>query len=66
FPTAKASEAYAEIKSVAGEVYEESLTGVSPQDRRILIKGLEAMAKNLADGDTASAEKVESAEGAAA
>ena len=53
FPTAKASQAYAEIKSLAGEVYEESLTGVSPQDRRVLIKALEAMAKNLADGETA-------------
>jgi MarR family transcriptional regulator for hemolysin len=65
FPTAKASEAYAEVKSLAGEVYEVSLTGVSPEDRRVLIKGLEAMVGNLTDAE-ASCGKIKSAEGAAA
>lgn len=66
FPTAKASEAYAEVKSLAAEVYEVSLTGVAPEDRRVLIKGLEAMVENLSDGETTSFEKVKSAEGEAA
>jgi len=66
FPTAKASEAYAEVKSLAAEVYEVSLTGVSPEDRRVLIKGLEAMVENLSDGEMTSSEKIKSAEGAAA
>jgi MarR family transcriptional regulator for hemolysin len=66
FPTAKASAAYAEVKSLAGEVYEESLVGVPPEDRRVLIRALDAMAQNLGDGDTASSEKVEPAKGAAA
>lgn len=66
FPTAKASEAYAEVKSLAGEVYEQSLAGVSLEHRRVLIKALEAMAENLADAEVASCEKVESTKGAAA
>ncbi|MBZ9704004.1 MULTISPECIES: MarR family winged helix-turn-helix transcriptional regulator [unclassified Mesorhizobium] len=66
FPTPKASAAYAEVKSLAGEVYEESLTGVSPDDRRVLIRALDAMAQNLADGDSPSCDKVKNTEGAAA
>lgn len=65
FPTAKASAAYAEVKSLAGEVYEVSLTGVSPEDRRVLVKALEMMVENLTDAE-ASCVKVKSAEGAAA
>ncbi|RUV47558.1 MarR family transcriptional regulator, partial [Mesorhizobium sp. M7A.F.Ca.MR.228.00.0.0] len=49
FLTPKASDAYAVIKSIAGEVYEESLVGVKPEARRVLIEGLEAMVRNLTD-----------------
>jgi MarR family transcriptional regulator for hemolysin len=63
FPTAKASAAYAEVKSLAGEVYEDSLVGVSPEDRRILIRTLDIIVQNLADDDTSS---LKSTEGAAA
>jgi len=63
FPTAKASAAYAEVKSLAGEVYEESLVGVSPEDRRVLIRALDTIVQNLADGETSS---LKSTEGAAA
>ena len=66
FLTPKASEAYALIKSLAGEVYEESLTGVSSEDRRVLIMGLEAMVQNLADDEMPSIEKMKNTEGAAA
>lgn len=65
FPTPKASETYAKIKSMAGEVYEESLFGVPPEARRVLISALEAMVTNLAD-DESSGDKNKSAEGAAA
>lgn len=66
FLTPKASEAYAVIKSIAGEVYEESLVGVKPEDRRVLIEGLEAMVRNLNDDETSSLDKLKSTEGAAA
>jgi MarR family transcriptional regulator for hemolysin len=66
FPTAKASAAYAEVKGLAGEVYEESLVGVSLEDRRVLIRSLDAMAQNLADGDAPSDEKLKKTESAAA
>jgi DNA-binding MarR family transcriptional regulator len=66
FPTEKASAAYADVKSLAGEVYEESLSGVSPEDRRALIRVLDAIVQNLTDSETSSLEKMKNAEGAAA
>ncbi|WP_217577662.1 MarR family winged helix-turn-helix transcriptional regulator [Mesorhizobium sp. GbtcB19] len=66
FPTGKASAAYADVKSLAGEVYEESLTGVSPEDRRMLIRVLDIIVQNLTDGEASSLEKMKSREGAAA
>ncbi|KQU79507.1 MarR family transcriptional regulator [Mesorhizobium sp. Root695] len=66
FLTPKASDAYAVIKSLAGEVYEESLVGVKPEARRVLIEGLEAMVRNLTDDEMPSIEKVKNTEGAAA
>lgn len=52
FPTPKAREAYVVVKSMAGEVYEEALTGVSAEARRALIDGLEAISRNLSDGES--------------
>ena len=66
FPTTKASEAYNHVKSLAGEVYEESLVGVSPEDRRVLVRALDTIVRNLADGEASSLEKVRNTEGAAA
>lgn len=66
FPTAKASAAYTEVKSLAGEVYEESLAGVPPEDRRVLIRTLDAIVQNLTDGEVSSLEKIKNTEGAAA
>ncbi|TIW88447.1 MAG: MarR family transcriptional regulator [Mesorhizobium sp.] len=66
FPTEKANAAYADVKSLAGEVYEESLSGVSPEDRRVLIRALDVIVQNLTDGEASSLEKIKSAEGAAA
>ena len=66
FPTAKSREAYAKVKGLAGEVYEQSLAGLPPEARRTLIKGLETIVENLSDGETPSCETIKSAEGAAA
>ena len=55
FPTAKALDAYHVVKGMAGDVYEEALAGVSPEERRDLIRALEAITLNLSDGDTAAA-----------
>lgn len=53
FPTPRAHQAYAQVKSLAGEVYEEALTGMSGEDRRILIQGLRTLVDNLSDDETA-------------
>ncbi|MGX8008067.1 MarR family winged helix-turn-helix transcriptional regulator [Mesorhizobium sp. ORM8.1] len=51
FPTEKTTAAYTDVKSLAGEVYEQSLTGVSPEDRRVLIRVLDTIVQNLTDGE---------------
>lgn len=52
FPTPKARQAYAQVKSLAGEVYEEALAGISGDDRRFLIQGLRTLVENLSDDET--------------
>jgi DNA-binding MarR family transcriptional regulator len=64
-PTSKAREVYAEVKALAGEIYEESLRGVSAETRRGLISGLEAMVENLSDGEQSSCGMVKTSEGIA-
>src|SRR6187431_3125828 len=63
FPTDKSHMAFAAIKSVAGEVYEEALSGLTADERRMVIRGLGAIVENLSDGETPSSEqpKVKSA-----
>jgi DNA-binding MarR family transcriptional regulator len=56
-PTAKSREAYGEIKSHAGEVYEEALAGMPTEARKALIEGLELIVSNLSDGETAGHEQ---------
>ena len=41
FPTDKSRSAFAAIKSVAGDVYEEALSGLTGEQRRTLISGLD-------------------------
>ncbi|MFC3205045.1 MAG: MarR family transcriptional regulator [Mesorhizobium sp.] len=65
FPTAKASDAYAQVKSLAGEVYAEALAGLSQEERGILVKGLSTIIENLSDGETSSCPTVKTAESAA-
>lgn len=53
FATDKAREAYKQIKTLAGGIYEEALAGLDSSERAALIGALEKMAENLADGDAA-------------
>lgn len=51
FPTEKSRDAYGKVKSMAGEVYEAALQGLSAEARHATIEGLKAMINNLSDGD---------------
>lgn len=46
-PTDKAVDAYSKVKSMAGEIYEIALEGLSEDERRTLIKALATMTENL-------------------
>ncbi len=55
FPTDKSREAFAAIKSVAGDVYDTALAGLSADEKRVLVKGLAAIITNLSDDESSSA-----------
>ena len=57
FPTEKSRGVFVAIKSVAGDVYEEALAGLTGDERRMLIGGLGRIVENLSDGETPSAEQ---------
>ncbi len=38
---------------MAADVYEEALAGLSPEARKTLVAGLQAICDNLSDGDSA-------------
>jgi MarR family transcriptional regulator for hemolysin len=57
FPTDKSRSAFVAIKSVAGDVYEEAVSGLTGEQRRMLIGGLARIVENLSDGETPSAEQ---------
>jgi DNA-binding MarR family transcriptional regulator len=65
FPTEKSRDAYASVKGLAGDVYERALAGLSPEERRILVKGLLNIIENLSDGETSPCPSVKTAESAA-
>lgn len=64
FPTVKATEAYAQVKSLAGEVYAQALAGLTPEECRVLVKGLHNIIENLADGEASSCPSAKTAESA--
>jgi len=66
FPTDKSRDAFASIKSVAGEVYEAALVGLNEDERRILVKALNAIVTNLSDGETPVAAQLNIPKGNAA
>jgi DNA-binding MarR family transcriptional regulator len=57
FPTDKSRSAFVAIKSVAGDVYEEAVSGLTGEQRRMLIGGLARIVENLSDGEAPSAEQ---------
>ncbi|MBN9242743.1 MAG: MarR family transcriptional regulator [Mesorhizobium sp.] len=65
-PTDKARKAYATVKSLAGEVYEQALTGLSGEQRRTLVVCLDKITENLADGEQSSCGTHKKTESAAA
>ncbi len=66
FPTDKSRDAFAAIKSVAGEVYDQALAGLSADERAILVKALTTMVTNLSDGEPPSAYQTNVPKGSAA
>jgi MarR family transcriptional regulator for hemolysin len=64
FPTDKSRKAFAAVKAIAGDIYEEALAGLSGAERRAVIGGLAKLVDNLSDGEAPSAEPVR-VEGAA-
>lgn len=57
FPTDKSRDAFAAIKSVAGEVYDLALAGLDADEKRTLIKALDTIITNLSDSETSAAEQ---------
>jgi DNA-binding MarR family transcriptional regulator len=66
FPTDKSREAFAAIKSVAGEVYDLALAGLSEKEKLTLVKGLNTIITNLSDDETPAADQTNTAKGNAA
>lgn len=66
FPTDKSRDAFAAIKSVAGDVYDAALAGLTADEKRTLVKGLTAIVTNLADGDAPTVEQTNLPKGNAA
>jgi len=60
FPTEKSRNAFAAVKAIAGDIYDEALTGLSGAERRALISGLEKLVDNLGEGEMPAAERVAS------
>jgi DNA-binding MarR family transcriptional regulator len=60
FPTEKSRNAFAAVKAIAGDIYDEALTGLSQAERRALISGLEKLVENLGEGEMPAAERVAS------
>jgi MarR family transcriptional regulator, transcriptional regulator for hemolysin len=51
FPTAHARDVFGRVKSMAGEVFDAALAGLSEDERAALVGALETMCENLADGE---------------
>lgn len=55
FPTDKSREAFAAIKSVAGEVYDLALAGLDRDEKQVLVKALNTIITNLSEDEAATA-----------
>ena len=63
FPTGKSRDAFAAIKGAAGEVYDLALAGLTTEEKQILVKGLNTIITNLADGETPACDQTDTAKG---
>jgi len=63
FPTDKSRETFAAIKAVAGEVYDLALAGLTEDEKRTLVKGLNTIIRNLADCETPAANQANTEKG---
>jgi MarR family transcriptional regulator for hemolysin len=63
FPTPKSRETFAEIRSVAGEVFEAALAGLSPDEQSALIRALSTIVMNLSNGEAPLVSKTRTPEG---
>src|SRR5690606_9656687 len=63
FPTGKSRQAFAAIKGVAGEVYDLALAGLTAEEKLTLVKGLNTIITNLADGETPACGQADTAKG---
>ena len=52
YPTGKARATFGAVKEVAGTIYQEALEGMSTAERSALVRGLETILANLADGES--------------
>ncbi len=59
FPTEKSRQAFAAIKSAAGDVYDTALAGLSADEQRALVTGLTTIISNLSEGDSAVGQHTE-------
>lgn len=58
-PSERAIGAFAEVKAVAGEIYDQALAGLSAGEREILMRGLALVAVNLTKTECSEAEQAE-------
>ena len=63
FPTDKSRDAFAAIKGAAGEVYDLALAGLTAEERQTLVKGLNTIITNLAEGETPACDQTDTAKG---
>ena len=66
FPTEKSRKTFGEVKSVAVEVFDQAMAGLSPEERRATIHGLATIVENLGAAETAAAREVEASKASAA
>lgn len=51
YATAKARDAFADVKGIAEEIYDEAMEGLTEAERRSLLAGLELVRANLSEGE---------------
>lgn len=65
-PTDMSRKVFGEVKSLAGEVYDEGLAGLTLDQRATLIAGLETIIRNFSEADRLAEEELKRREGSAA